>query len=82
MSNLYDLIKNEVYLYHERLGCLIDSDSDSDNELNKSLFKESERVLKILCSILLGDEILEKHSDDFSGFLYHILMENLYNITN
>ena len=20
MSNLYDLIKNEVYLYHERLG--------------------------------------------------------------
>ena len=75
MSNLYDLIKNEVYL---RLGCLI----ESDNELNKSLFKESERVLKILCSILLGDEILEKHSDDFSGFIYHILMENLYNITN
>ena len=78
MSNLYDLIKNEVYLYHEMLGCLI----ESDNELNKSLFKESERVLKILCSILLGDEILEKHSDDFSGFIYHILMENLYNITN
>ena len=78
MSNLYDLIKNEVYLYHERLGCLI----ESDNELNKSLFKESERILKILCSILLGDEILEKHSDNFSGFIYHILMENLYNITN
>ena len=50
MSNLYDLIKNEVYLYHERLGCLI----ESDNEINKSLFKESERILKILCSILLS----------------------------
>lgn len=50
--------------------------------INKDLFKESERILKILCSILLGDEILEKHSDDFSGFIYHILMENLYNITN
>ena len=42
MSNLYDLIKNEVYLYHERLGCLI----ESDNELNKSLFKEAKEFLK------------------------------------
>lgn len=38
MSNLYDLIKNEVYLYHERLGCLI----ESDNEINLYLRKAKE----------------------------------------
>lgn len=75
MSSLIEEIEAELKIYNQRVcECL-----HNDTKLNTVLYKESERTLMILCSILIGKDRVNEVCEEirFSGFA-HFLYENLF----
>lgn len=75
MSSLIDVIEAELKIYNQRVCECI----HNDTKLNAVLYKESERILKILCSILLGEDYVNEMCAEigFSGFVHFLYSNHL-----
>lgn len=78
MTSLFEAINSEFQIYSQRISeCL-----NNETELNTVLYKESERTLRILCVMLIGekrfDEIVSKIG--FSAFIHYWLINDFYHL--
>lgn len=78
MTSLFEAINSEFQIYSQRISeCL-----HNETELNTILYQESERTLRILCVMLMGEKRFDEivSTIGFSGFIHYWLMNDFYHL--